>query len=142
MSIDSFIYYGTDDLYLQYLARFVKPGGQIGIAGAGLMREIETSLPEHLRAWWTSDLWRWHWARTGIMNVEVADAMPDGWQRWLDWHKAIAPDNAAEIAALEADRGKYLGYVRMTGRRTTMELADPILSIPAQYTKAPLLRGQ
>ena len=150
VSIDSFIYYGTDDLYLQYLARFVKPGGQIGIAGAGLMREIEISLPEHLRAWWTSDLWclhsapwwRWHWARTGIMNVEVADAMPDGWQRWLDWHKAIAPDNAAEIAALEADRGKYLGYVRMTGRRTTMELADPILSIPAQYTKAPLLRGQ
>src|SRR6059036_3954594 len=39
VSIDSFVYYGTDDLYLAYLARFVKPGGQIGIAGAGLMRE-------------------------------------------------------------------------------------------------------
>ena len=41
--IDSFIYYGTDDLYLNYLARFVKPGGPVGIAGAGLMREIEGS---------------------------------------------------------------------------------------------------
>jgi ubiquinone/menaquinone biosynthesis C-methylase UbiE len=36
VSIDSFFYYGTDDLYLNYLARFAKPGAQIGIAGAGL----------------------------------------------------------------------------------------------------------
>src|SRR5262245_53058886 len=41
VAIDSMIYYGTDDLYLPYLARFVKPGGPIGIAGAGLMREVE-----------------------------------------------------------------------------------------------------
>jgi cyclopropane fatty-acyl-phospholipid synthase-like methyltransferase len=40
ISIDSFPYYGTDEHYLSYLARFVKPGGQIAIAGAGLMREI------------------------------------------------------------------------------------------------------
>src|SRR5438128_5626923 len=38
-SIDSFGYYGTDDLYLDYLARFLKPGGQLGIASAGLMQE-------------------------------------------------------------------------------------------------------
>src|SRR5262245_13397475 len=31
VSIDSYFYYGTDDHYLNYLARFVKPGGQIGI---------------------------------------------------------------------------------------------------------------
>ena len=55
VSIDSFFYYGTDDLYLNYLARFVKPGGPVGIAGAGLMREIEGPLPEHLREWWTQD---------------------------------------------------------------------------------------
>ena len=54
--IDSFFYYGTDDLYLSYLARFVKPGGQVGIAGAGLMQEIDGPLPEHLREWWTPDL--------------------------------------------------------------------------------------
>lgn len=37
ISIDSFFYYGTDDLYLNNLARFLKPGGQLAIAGAGLM---------------------------------------------------------------------------------------------------------
>src|SRR5688572_1548663 len=31
VSIDSFPYYGTDDLYLSYLARYVKPGGAMGI---------------------------------------------------------------------------------------------------------------
>jgi cyclopropane fatty-acyl-phospholipid synthase-like methyltransferase len=45
ISIDSFIYYGTDDLYLNYLARFVKPGGQVAIAGAGLMQEFEGVVP-------------------------------------------------------------------------------------------------
>src|SRR6266508_2534722 len=55
VSIDSFFYYGTDDLYLSYLARFVKPGGPVGIAGAGLVQEIDGPVPEHLRAWWAQD---------------------------------------------------------------------------------------
>jgi SAM-dependent methyltransferase len=149
--IDSFIYYGTDDLYLCDLARFVKPGGAIGAAGAGLTQEIEGPLPDHLREWWTHDLWclhsaawwRRHWERTGIMDVELADAMPEGWQLWLDWQRVIAPDNEAEIKAIEADRGDYLGYVRLVGRRRPgVNLPDPIVSLPMQYTKQPLLRGQ
>ncbi len=102
--IDCFPYFGTDDLYLNYLARFVKASGQVGIAGAGLTREIEGSPPQHLGAWWTQDLWclhsadwwRRHWERTGILDVEVADTMPDGWKLWLEWHKVIAPENQVE----------------------------------------------
>jgi SAM-dependent methyltransferase len=149
--IDCFPYFGTDDLYLNYLARFVKPGGSVGIAGAGLMQEIEGPPPEHLREWWTQDLWclhsadwwRKHWERTGIMDVVVADTMLDGWKLWLDWHKVIAPENQAEIKALEADRGNYLGYVRLVGsRQGHVKLADHIESLPMQYTKKPLLRSQ
>jgi SAM-dependent methyltransferase len=151
VSIDSFSYYGTDDLYLNYLARFVKPGGLVGIAGAGLAREIEGPVPEHLREWWTQDLWcmhsadwwRRHWERTGIMDIELAETMPNGWQLWLDWHRVVAPDNDAEIKALEADRGHYLGYVRLVGRRQDQtKLADHMVSLPAQYTKKPLLRSE
>ena len=58
--IDSYPYFGTDDLYLNYLAQFVKPGGPIGMAGAGLIEEIEGDVPEHLRAWWTQDFWAFH----------------------------------------------------------------------------------
>jgi len=148
--IDCFPYYGTDDLYLSYLAGFVKPGGPIGIAGAGLVHEIEDSVPGHLQRWWTQDLWclhsaawwRRHWERTGIMDIDLADTMPDGWQLWLDWHRVVAPDNEVEIKAVEADRGRWLGYVRLVGRRNSQaELADHIESLPAQYTKKPLLRS-
>jgi len=148
--IDSYSYYGTDDLYLNYLARFVKPNGRVGVAGAGLVREIEGLLPEHLREWWTQDLWclhsaawwRRHWERTGIMDIELADTMPDGWQLWLDWLRAVAPENEMEIKVLEADGGRYLGYVRLVGRRQSQaKLEDLIVSLPAQYTKKPLLRS-
>jgi hypothetical protein len=121
----------------------------VGIAGAGLVHEIEGPLPEHLREWWTQDVWclhsaswwRRHWERTGIMDIELADTMPDGWQLWLDWHRVVAPGNETEIKAIEADRGRYLGYVRVVGRRRGgVKLEDPIVSLPAQYTKKPLLR--
>ena len=147
--IDSFFYYGTDDLYLNYLARFVKPGGPVGIAGAGLVREIEGALPDHLREWWTQDLWclhsaawwRRHWERTGFIKILLADTMIDGWQLWLEWVRTIAPENVAEIKALEADRGNYFAYVRMVGRRLgSVPLGEHIVSIPGHYTKKPLLR--
>jgi SAM-dependent methyltransferase len=149
VSIDSFLYYGTDDMYLAALARFVKPGGQIGIAGAGLVREFDGPVPDHLRGWWTPDLvglhsadwWRRHWERTGIVDVATADALTDGWRLWLDWHRMIAPDNAAEIGALEADAGRSLGYVRVVGRRRpNVPLEEPVTSVPTQYTRTPLVR--
>jgi cyclopropane fatty-acyl-phospholipid synthase-like methyltransferase len=146
--IDGYPYFGTDDLYLNSLARVVKPGGVIAIAGAGLMQEIEGAVPEHLQAWWTRDLWclhsaPWwqrHWSRTGLVDVDVADTMLDGWRRWLDWHHVIAPDNAVEIAAVEADAGRYLGYVRVVARRTPVEADEVVTSLPAYYVKRPLLR--
>lgn len=81
--------------------------------------------------------------RLAKREVELADTMPEGWQRWLDWHRVVAPDNEVEIKALEADRGSYLGYVRVVGRRQSQaQLVDHIVSLPAQYTKKPLLRNQ
>jgi SAM-dependent methyltransferase len=150
VSIDSFIYYGTDDLYLNDLARFVKPGGPVGIAGAGLMQEIDGPLPAHLREWWTADLWclhsadwwRRHWGRTGIVDIATADTMPDGWRLWIDWLGLIAPENTAEIQALQADSGSHLGYVRVVGRRRAEAvLPEPVVSVPTQYVNRPLLRG-
>ena len=63
VSIDSFPYYGTDDLYLGYLTRFVRPGGWIGIAGSGLTSEIDGPVPEHLRDWWEPALCCLHTCR-------------------------------------------------------------------------------
>ena len=120
------------------------------------MQEIDGPVPEHLREHWGRDqLWcfhsaawlRRHWERTGIVDVELADDMPDGWRLWLEWHRAVAPDNKAEIEALEADRGRHLGYVRAVGRRraeVNLEESgwpEAIRIAPQQYVKKPLLRA-
>jgi cyclopropane fatty-acyl-phospholipid synthase-like methyltransferase len=153
--VDAFPYFGTDDLYLNYLASFVKPDGQIGIAGAGLTREIE-SLPDHLRRAWTQDLWalhsaswwRRHWERTGIVDIELADTMPDGWRRWLEWQQTASPGNTFEIEMVSSDQGEYLGCVRVVARRqrdAKLEdycWPDTMRSFPIDYQKKPLLRGQ
>ncbi len=148
LAIDSYIYFGTDDLYLANLARFAKPEGIIAIAGAGLTKEIEAP-PEHLKAWWTPDLWclhsaQWwkrHWQKTGIVEIQQADTLPNAWQHWVNWHKAIAPDNQQEIEALEADQRQTLTYMRVIARRNpNVELTDPNFTIPPNYVPKPLLK--
>jgi ubiquinone/menaquinone biosynthesis C-methylase UbiE len=151
VAIDSFMYFGTDDLYLNYLARFVKLGGPIGIAQAGFINEIDDTVPEHLSDWWADEnpyclhsagWWRRHWERSGILEVTLADTLPDGWQYWRDWVQAMAPENEPEIRALETDAGRNFAYIRAIGRRRPdAQLFDPNLSIPADYEVRPLLRS-
>jgi cyclopropane fatty-acyl-phospholipid synthase-like methyltransferase len=148
VSIDSFMFYGTDDLYMNYLARFVKPGGPVAIAMAGYTHEMNEPIPEHLSEWWanemahcmhSADWWRNHWERGGAVEVAVADTLADGWRYWLDWLKLIAPENEREIRTLEADAGRSFGYVRAIGhRREGAKLFDPLLKMPEAYTKQPL----
>jgi SAM-dependent methyltransferase len=151
VSIDAFMYFGTDDLYLNYLAQFVRPGGSIGIALAGFTSEIVDQVPAHMSKWWaaeqpyclhSADWWRRHWQRTTILDVAVADMLPDSWKFWRDWLKLIAPANVVEIEAIETDAGRNFGYVRAVGRRRADAIMfDPNLSIPAEYQKKSLLRG-
>ena len=127
----SSIYFGTDDLYLNYLHRFVRPGGQIGIAVPGFMRELDGPLPEHLLPFWAQECWTWHtpawwrrhWERTGLVDVQVVDALPNGHELWRRWYEARreAGDTResllSDIRVLTEDRGEYMGFVRMVARR-------------------------
>jgi len=124
---DSYIYFGTDDLYLDYLQQYVRPGGQIGITVPGFMRELNDRLPEHLLPFWaqecwtwhTVDWWRWHWERTGLVKEVSVEALAQGWELWLQWKKARAlvegesTSLLSDIQVLEADQGKYMGFIRM-----------------------------
>ncbi len=136
VSLDSYQYYGTDDIYLTYFHKFVKPGGQIGIVVPGLARDFPDGVPKHLArvqanggTFWepdcwcfhTADWWRHHWARTGLVDVEVADLLPDGWKDWAQFEKA-AEETGLNIfpsveETLKADAGEYIGLVRAIGRR-------------------------
>jgi SAM-dependent methyltransferase len=150
VGVDAFMYFGTDDMYLPYLARFVKPGGLIGIAQAGLVGELDGPVPAHLREWWEQDQpwclhsaawWQRHWGRTDILDIERADLLADGWRFWVEWLRLVAPDNTTEIGTLEADAGRHLGYMRIVGRRRAeATLHEPATAVPGSYVKKPLLR--
>lgn len=89
----------------------------------------------------SADWWRRHWERSGILDVVVADTLPDGCRYWRDWLKLVAPQNEVEVRALEADAGRCFSYVRSVGRRRAeTQLFDPQMSLPAEYKKTLLFR--
>ena len=129
--IHAYICFGTDDLYLETLCHFVKPGGWIGISVPGFMREPEGQLPDHALPFWAQECWTWHtanwwrrhWERTGLVAEVNRDTLPDGWKLWLQWKQARerlegeSPSLTSDIRVLEADRGRFMGYVRMVACR-------------------------
>ena len=140
VSVDSYHYYGTDDLYFKYFRHLVRPGGQIGIVVPALMKDVSVPVPQHLArlgpghgASWAEECWSIHtlawwrnlWERTGRADIEVADILPDGWRQWLDFEKVVQLTGSHffddEILALQADRGEYLGFVRMVARRKEVD---------------------
>lgn len=137
--VDSYAYYGTDDLYLPYFARFVKPGGQIGVVMAGLSQELDGPVPEHLTrpqengdVFWdiqectcfhTTAWWRHHFEVSGLLTVEHAEDLPEGCALWAQWEHAREtagggfsgfPSNAE---TLERDNGQYLAFPTLVARR-------------------------
>ena len=134
----------------------MRPDGLIAIVGTGLTQELDDAVPEHPREFWTQVLWclhpapwwRRHWERTGIVAVEHADTLADGWRLWLDRQRAVAPDNQTEIKTLEADRSRHLGYIRVTARRRgEAELEDycwpdTLRSSRDEHARTPLLGGE
>ena len=150
VSVDAYQYFGTDELYLGYLSRFVRPGGQIGIVVPGWMQPLGGEIPQHLKAkqsnghvFWQDDLisfqtatwWRELWERSNRVDVIVADTQPDGCKHWRDFETAVegAGKNLFPSVAetLDTDQGRYVGFVRHIGRRkekgSPFNLYDPAL---------------
>lgn len=133
ISVDAYQYFGTADLYLGYLVDFVKPGGRLGLVVPAMLNEIGENVPAHLAPYWDWEFccfhspswWRVHWAKTGKVIVDHADAIDAGWSDWLRFNDITAPTVTGWLAAaaanthamLEADRGEYLGFTRMTATK-------------------------
>jgi cyclopropane fatty-acyl-phospholipid synthase-like methyltransferase len=132
LSFDAYHYFGTDDLYLGYLSKFIRPGGRIGIVVPGLVRELPEGPPETVRPYWEWDFcsfhspewWRKHWAKTGLVEIEVADTLANGWQVWAEWSECCAEVGAGFVSAaareaemLRLDQGQVFGFTRVVARR-------------------------
>ncbi len=137
VSIDAYQYFGSDDLYLDYLAKFVRPGGQFGIVVVGLMQEMTSGVPDYLtqpqtngKVFWdpscrcfkTKDFWEKLWAGCPFVSDIRIEPLKDGWRLWRDFElavdaagKGIFPSDAE---AIDRDGGRYLGFLRLVGTRT------------------------
>jgi cyclopropane fatty-acyl-phospholipid synthase-like methyltransferase len=101
IAIDSFLYYGTDDRYLNYLVQYIKPGGFIGIVDIAFAREVRSieDAPEYLRAQyakhWTYvhslSWWRRHWEKTGLVDVQCAEPLPESRELLRDYVNGRPP---------------------------------------------------
>jgi SAM-dependent methyltransferase len=135
VSLDSYQYYGTDDLYLGYFHKFLKPGGQIGIVVPGLVQDF-IKPPKHFlkpsgsrATFWvdecwcfhTAGWWQRHWGKMSCMADLKADVQPDGVKYWIQYEKACDEAGTlifpSEAPILEEDGGRYLALIRVVGRR-------------------------
>jgi SAM-dependent methyltransferase len=131
VSVDAYHYFGTDEFYLPSVARFLRPGGTIGIALPGLVEELaDNTVPEHLLPLWKPDWWTFHspdwwrrmWSRSTAVDVEHADLLADGWREWADWCDIRAEVTGNERyrsqgAGVRLDAGRNLGFARVVARR-------------------------
>lgn len=147
ISVDAYQYFGTDELYLNYLARFLRPGGQLGIVVPGLMRPLTGEIPAHLRepqangnVFWadecrsfkTAEFWKDLWARDVAVTQVAVEAQVDGWRHWRDFERALelAGKNTfpSDAEAIGRDEGRHLGFLALTARRGKpgeLSLYDP-----------------
>lgn len=129
VSLDAYHYFGTDETYLAGFAKLVRPRGQIGIVVPGLVKEFEDEVPAKLRPYWDNEWYYWHtpvwwsrlWRHSGMVEVEVADNMPGGWDIWLKWETTAKASGLwqrnGDIDLLRADGGDYLTFTRVVARR-------------------------
>jgi cyclopropane fatty-acyl-phospholipid synthase-like methyltransferase len=129
VSIDAYQYFGTADLYIGYITRFLRDRGRVGIVVPSLATEIGDEVPEHLAPYWEWDFccfhspqwWRTMWQRSQKVTVEHADSIEDGWKDWLRFDEVslstlsgwMVEAASNSIAMNRVDRGRYLGFARV-----------------------------
>ncbi|MGO9603812.1 MAG: SAM-dependent methyltransferase [Candidatus Binataceae bacterium] len=124
VSIDAYHYFGTDDLYLERIVRFLKPGGLLGIACPAYKRELTDEIPDYLReayhhhqwhSFHTPDWWRRHWEKTAAVEVICAEEVPEAAEIWNSNAGAGNPDTPV----LLADQGRLLTFSRVVARKSS-----------------------
>lgn len=81
VSLDAYHYFGTNEMYLNSLLKYLKPGGEIGIVVPGVLNEFNSEIPERLKSYWEPYLYTHHgpewwkalWSRSESVDVKIAD---------------------------------------------------------------------
>ncbi len=129
--IDAWEYFGTDDRLLPSLLRVLRPGGQLGVATVGMVRDVRDLgyIPDHIDGavgwealtWHSPERVRQQWEVTGLVDVTTARLQETGWADWLRWSKVARPHHDAGadqvVAMLEVDGGELLSFAMLAARK-------------------------
>lgn len=128
--VDSYTYFGTDEKYLPYIARFIKPDGYIAIVDVCFKKEIETldQVPDFLKSdyqnyWYfihSVNWWRKLWEKTGLVQIVAAKELNEKElvrQHYIDDIKEEGKTDAF-AKALELDKEHFISFFKLIGRRT------------------------
>lgn len=130
VSVNSYHYFGTDEMFLPSFIRYLKPGGQLGIVVPGVHKEFEGVVPEAIKPYWEPQFftyhspawWKAHFEKAGISEVLLADTMPNGYELWLKWDKTLQEAGVlkrpGDVELLMADGGN-LTWTRLVAAKTT-----------------------
>jgi cyclopropane fatty-acyl-phospholipid synthase-like methyltransferase len=127
ISADSYQYYGTHELYLDYCLKYLKRNGQIGIVVPALKKEYGGIIPEKIKPYWESDMYCYHtlewwkklWKHSDKISIETADIMPNGHENWLLWDKTLKEagvlNRGGDVELLEASDN--FTWIRIIGKK-------------------------
>lgn len=129
--VDSYTYFGTDEKYLPYICRFIKPDGYIAIVDVCFTQEVESleQVPDFLRAdyqsyWYfihTIGWWRRLWEKTGLVCIAAAAELEEAGlvrEHYIkDFEDKDQPDPFAKAIKLD-DQG-FISFFKLIGQRTT-----------------------
>ena len=132
--VDSYFYYGKDDAFLGNVLRFLRPRGKIGMTVPGYMKDPGDNVPAYIKAFLNDELWTWEtlawwrdlWERSGLVAIDLADTLQDGWYFWQRWdetcHSFGKNSSPHEIDYIKADGGEYMAWLRLVA---TKEVRGP-----------------
>lgn len=131
-ALNSYMYFGTDDLYLPYLLKFLKPGGRICVCSPCYSHEcpeipgdflfdppeFHESFSLHSPEWW-----RHHFEKMGLLDVYYCREHEKGREIWLDsirWQLESGRDRSRfeqDIRMLLKDERRFLTYFTLAAAR-------------------------
>jgi cyclopropane fatty-acyl-phospholipid synthase-like methyltransferase len=129
IAIDSYLYFGTDERYMSYVAQFIKSGGFIGIVDIALRRDIRSieEAPDYLRPeyekYWSSihtvEWWKQHWQKTGLVDVSYAQFLPESDQILQNYCVECPPDHDEDpiMRGVQSDAEQLIGLFCMVARK-------------------------
>jgi len=132
ISLNSYFYFGIDDLYLPYITKYLKKDGYICIASPCYKEEINESTPEHLLfdypenlesyAIHSPDWWENHFIKHPNIELCICEEHKLGREIWLDsirWQLKTREigDISRDIEMLLKDDERMLTYLTILAQK-------------------------